>query len=108
MSKHLFLLLSIIGILSIFACEELEDGSDPKPEMAFTWESLDSTKMKVRFINNTTYASTYTWNYGDGNSSTETSPTHTYQDTGSYDVNLSAYGNGGNNSLTKTIVIPLQ
>ncbi len=33
---------------------------------------------------------TYSWNYGDGNTSTETSPSHTYADPGIYEATLTA------------------
>ena len=41
------------------------------------------------------------WNFGDGSpNSTEMSPTHTYADTGSYHITLTAYGECG----TKTVI----
>ncbi|MCF8297990.1 MAG: PKD domain-containing protein [Saprospiraceae bacterium] len=62
--------------------------------------------VNIKFILKNAF--TYSWKFGDGETSTQTSPTHTYLANGSYDVQLSAAGDGGNNSLTKTIVIPLQ
>ena len=97
-----------LGLISFYACETIEDGTDPKPEVEFKCQAADSTYMTVQFINNTVHAFSYYWTFGDGNTSTETSPTHTFQTNGSYDVKLSASGNGGNSALTKTIDIPLQ
>ena len=37
----------------------------------------------------------YWWNFGDGDTSTEPSPTHTYQDTGLFDVSLTLYTDTG-------------
>jgi gliding motility-associated-like protein len=37
---------------------------------------------------NTNLPVSYLWNFGDGSTSTETSPTHTYQQLGSFDVSL--------------------
>jgi len=40
------------------------------------------------------------WNFGDGTTSTERSPSHTYQNTGSYTVSLTVTGPGGSNTKT--------
>jgi gliding motility-associated-like protein len=48
-------------------------------------------------FNNTTLgsgASTYIWDFGDGNTSTQTNPTHMYASTGSYNVRLIANDTG--------------
>jgi PKD repeat protein len=46
----------------------------------------------VRFTNQTTNSNAYiyNWQFGDGNSSTQISPTYTYSDSGSYDITLIA------------------
>ncbi|MGV3539761.1 MAG: PKD domain-containing protein, partial [Rufibacter sp.] len=47
------------------------------------------------FANATTNATSFVWNFGDGNQSTETAPTHVYGQKGTYTVTLTAtYGNG--------------
>ncbi|MBI3142044.1 MAG: PKD domain-containing protein, partial [Bacteroidetes bacterium] len=40
-------------------------------------------------------ASSYSWSFGDGNSSTSTAPSHTYGKSGSYTVNLTATSSNG-------------
>ncbi|MBN1806248.1 MAG: S8 family serine peptidase, partial [Sedimentisphaerales bacterium] len=40
------------------------------------------------------------WNFGDGATSTEKSPVHTYQNAGSYTVSLTVTGPGGSNTKT--------
>jgi PKD repeat protein len=42
------------------------------------------------FTNSSVNASSYAWNFGDGNTSTSTSPTHTYNTPGDYYVSLYA------------------
>ena len=44
------------------------------------------------------------WNFGDGTTSTERNPSHTYQKAGSYTVSLTVTGPGGSGSDTKTVV----
>lgn len=46
----------------------------------------------VNFQNNSINGQTYTWNFGDGNTSTQANPTHTYTSMGSYQVTLNADG----------------
>ncbi|MEM7655956.1 MAG: PKD domain-containing protein [Bacteroidota bacterium] len=47
----------------------------------------------------------YQWTFGDGNSSTQFEPTHTYTSVGTYEVRLFAFGNCGPDTLAQTIVI---
>jgi PKD repeat protein len=42
------------------------------------------------------------WSFGDGGSSSQRSPVHTYQGEGTYTVSLSVSGPGGSNTATKT------
>lgn len=51
-----------------------------------------TNEKQVTFTNTSTGASTYLWNFGDGNTSTTTSPVHTYATDGTYNVKLKAYG----------------
>ncbi|MDX1902538.1 MAG: PKD domain-containing protein [Thermonemataceae bacterium] len=51
------------------------------------------------------YVSSWLWDFGDGNSSTLKTPTHTYASAGTYNVTLTVNNlNTCNNSITKTIV----
>jgi hypothetical protein len=45
----------------------------------------------VTFNNTSTGASTYKWSFGDGNTSTNLNPTHTYAANGTYTVKLEAF-----------------
>ena len=57
----------------------------------------------VSFTNSSTNATSYSWDFGDGGTSTETNPQHTYTSGGTFTVQLTATGNGGSNSITKTV-----
>ena len=50
---------------------------------------------------------TWTWDFGDGTTSNERNPAHTYQNTGSYTVKLTVVGPKGKNSKTMTDYIQL-
>jgi len=45
----------------------------------------------VNFTNTSYHGTSYFWSFGDGFTSTSTSPSHTYQDSGTYTVTLIAY-----------------
>ena len=73
------------------------------PTVSFSGEPTSGTKdLRVQFTNNSQNYNSLIWDFGDGNSSTDTNPIHTYNTIGSYDVSLSATGDGGTetNSLT--------
>jgi gliding motility-associated-like protein len=51
--------------------------------------------LTVEFTNTTSGANSYLWDFGDGNTSTDTDPTHIYVEQGSYEVVLIAYNSNG-------------
>ncbi|MBK8656259.1 MAG: S8 family serine peptidase [Haliscomenobacter sp.] len=55
---------------------------------------LSNGEASVTFQNTSTGAAIYSWNFGDGNTSTETNPVHTYRSAGKFQVVLTA-SNGG-------------
>ena len=56
------------------------------------------------FTNMSVGATSYLWDFGDGQTSTETDPVHTYEISGSYPVTLIAYGPCDADTFTNTIV----
>ena len=56
----------------------------------------------VTFTNNSQYAATYLWNFGDGETSTEMNPVHTYMTPGTYTVTLRVENTLGNDTKTRT------
>ncbi len=57
------------------------------------------------FTNTTTSGGTYLWNFGDGTTSTEQNPIHTYSSTGIFQVNLTSTNSCGTNVKLKTVNI---
>jgi PKD repeat protein len=64
--------------------------------------------LTVTFTNSSSGATSYLWSFGDGNSSTESNPVHTYLSEGSFTVVLTATNACGNSSVTQvsTVVGP--
>lgn len=69
--------------------------------MAFDFEIVG---LGVKFFDRTTFvASTWLWDFGDGNQSTTREPTHTYASSGSYTVVLTATCGSRTSSVSKTL-----
>lgn len=76
----------------------------PQPEAEFTFAG---TGLSVEFTNSTTNATSYLWDFGDGNSSTEVNPTHTYSAAGLYMVTLTANNLVCEDDITQDVAVPL-
>lgn len=58
------------------------------------------------FPNTSIGGATYSWNFGDGNFSSSTSPSHTYTSAGTYPVKLVVTGaNGCRDSITRSVTV---
>lgn len=77
-----------------------DDGDSANLTASFTYEQADSDSKMIIFTNTSENADTYLWSFGDGETSTEKSPTHVYDEAGSYTVTLIAYNEAGANKET--------
>ena len=59
----------------------------------------------IVFTNTSTGASTYSWNFGDNTSSTQSNPSHLYTTSGTYQVVLYASGTCGTDSIVQNITV---
>lgn len=74
--------------------------NNPLPDAAFSWFAAGST---VQFSNQSTNGTSYSWDFGDGTTSTEQNPVHTYAAGGSYTVTLIVTNNCGSDTVTYVI-----
>jgi len=58
--------------------------------------------LTVSFTDLSTDATAWSWDFGDGGSSSAQNPSHRYDNAGSYAVTLTATGSGGTDTVTKT------
>lgn len=75
--------------------KEIDESFFPNPDVDFTYE-VDGDEYHydfyvvstVKFNNTSTASGNFTWDFGDGTTSTEVSPTHKYESAGIYKVRL--------------------
>ncbi len=77
----------------------------PIADFAFDYESDKRAPSKIRFENNSEKAETYAWSFGDGKTSTDSLPVHTYKSSGMYQVELTAIKGKKTRTVSKNIVI---
>ena len=66
-------------------------------------ETSGTAPLTVQFTDTSTNSPTsWSWNFGDGETSVEQSPSHTYSDPGTYTVSLTVVNNAGSNKATET------
>jgi PKD repeat protein len=72
------------------------------PTASFTSSTINNT---VSFTSTAQNATSYSWNFGDGGTSTLQNPTHTYLSGGTYTVVFTTSNICGNNTTTQTVTI---
>lgn len=78
---------------------------NPLPAVFFNYSISGQT---VSFTNASAYATSYSWDFGDGNSATAATPVHTYAATGAYTVTLTATNGCGTTSYSATVNLNCQ
>lgn len=73
-----------------------------KPVAGYSFSQNDNL---VQFHNESRYGTSYTWDFGDGITSTEANPSHTYAEPGFYNVSLSVHNYCCDNAATETLNI---
>ena len=80
----------------------------PVPTPIFTPIQLDTCVLPINynFQNNSLGASSYNWDFGDGNNSTITLPNNTYSNSGTYTIKLVTSNTYGcSDSITNSIIV---
>lgn len=74
---------------------------DSLPDAEFTFNAVGS---KVDFTSNSRYGKTHFWNFGDGNTSSDANPSHTYSE-GRYDVMYVSFNGCGSDTAFSQVTI---
>lgn len=109
MNKKFTLVIAGLAAATIFPGCAKEDKApitpQTRPVAGFTFEVTNHQTRTVVFTNTSVYAQSYSWDFGDAHTSTQTSPTHSFPSYSSYIVRLTATGQGGTDIATDTVVV---
>jgi len=99
MNKIINVIFPIIVVLFFTACGE-------KPIADFTWSPKEPVAgEEVKFSNLSENAKSYSWNFGDMSVGRKASPTHVYERSGRYIVDLRAHNGLRSDEKTVTIFV---
>jgi PKD repeat protein len=104
--KTKFTCLGIFALMLFSSCNKKNDKSTNKPSAKFSISGFENpVPSTITFINVSSNATSYLWNFGDGTTSTDINPTHTYNSNGSYLMRLRATGPEGVDSVCKIVTL---
>ena len=79
--------------------------SKPLAQFNFT-PQYGTAPLAVTFTDRSTNSPTsWSWDFGDGTTSTVQNPSHTYATTGTYTINQTATNSGGSNTISRTLTV---
>ena len=96
-----FLSIISFSLLLLIGCSK----TPIVPIAGFNYSGANVAPATITFVNNSTNATSYSWDFGDGTTSAELNPMHTYSTAGSYTVTLTAKNEDGVSTTSKTIKI---
>jgi hypothetical protein len=73
------------------------------PNAGFAWTQV--LPLTVEFTNTSSGDTSWSWDFGDGDASSQQNPTHVYAAPGDYVVQLTVGGPGGTDAVTHTITV---
>lgn len=99
------LFIGAFSLIAFVSCEKEEEPVED-PIATFQYEINEEAPRTVVFSNFSSNAESYNWAFGDGTTSIEENPTHTYAEFDTYEVVLTATNSAGvSRSFTETIEV---
>ncbi|MDW3645702.1 MAG: PKD domain-containing protein [Bacteroidia bacterium] len=74
----------------------------PLPTAAFGY---DASQLNVIFLNQSSFSTSYIWDFGDGNTSNLPRPFHSFELPGTYNVCQTVFNDCGQDSICQTVVV---
>ena len=99
MKKIHLILIAAFGFISFTSCKK--DSAKPAP---FVFYKISVDGNTVTFQNESRNAANYEWDFGDGTTSTEENPVHTYPGKGKYVPTLYATSSDGVKAEASTVL----
>ena len=93
------LMAALVAVVNFSSCKKTSNNSEP-----FVLFSVQVNGATVSFVNKSEDAVSYEWDFGDGATSTEESPTHTYPGKGKYVPTLHATTAAGAKGEASTVL----
>src|SRR5690606_27530966 len=87
------------------ASREIEVMGLPTADFSFEATNNFEAPTTVSFTNSSVNATSYLWDFGDGENSSNINPTHSYSTEGAYTVQRASIHSGGDNFAKKTTTI---
>ena len=108
--NSLFTMIGLLSMIVLFSqCKKDDDDGGGTttlaPTAVFSVGTIDG--LTVPFVNASVGGGTYVWDFGDGNTSTDKDPTHTYSADGTYTVTLTATNEGGTDDTSEDVTVML-
>ena len=108
--RNLLLIGSIATSIIFTSCKKDDDnkssnttsGNAPIANFVASQTNIEEGTSITFTDNSTNIPTTWSWDFGDGNTSTEQNPSHIYNTEGSYSVSLTANNTYGSDTETKT------
>jgi PKD repeat protein len=86
--------------------QQITVGTPPNCQAAFSFMPDSANPNTIHFIDlSTGNPTSYSWNFGDGNTSTVKNPTHSYTTSGTFTVTLNISGSNCQSTSTQNVVI---
>lgn len=105
MHKGNIVVVSLLFLFTLTCCHK-EPTACFDPESSSIDKGYDSKVEEEVTMNNCSVEAThYEWDFGDGTTSRQINPVHSYKAGGNYTVSLKAIGNGGDQFISKEITI---
>jgi PKD repeat protein len=97
---------ALFSVITMPACNKKDSKTNTAPVAKFVASGYEvPAPCPVTFINTSSNATGYFWNFGDGSTSAESNPVHTYSFIGTYTVRLKITGPEGTDSVCKLLTI---
>jgi len=103
MKRSFYSVLTMLAVVALLfsSCSE-----DPEPPVVEMFAEVDwSNSYMVNFTTNATNATSFTWEFGDGETGTGATASHTYALSGDYTITVTATGDGGMATSSKSVTI---
>lgn len=101
-SYTIFFRFAAVGLIFLTACKK---NSNSPADLDSVFFSVAVSGGNVNFTNQTQAAKSFSWNFGDGTSSSDSSPVHYYDHKGKYGVTLTATLADGNVRQASTVLV---